>query len=1295
TLDTTGLVTTDITEIVFVYEYSRLEASGLLAGNVNCEVGSGLTNCPDIPGTAYVQADLVDLPANSTVTSDPSHATVMTGVVTPGTDLDMSYNVSADGQWAFSSIVLSSPLDLATAPGGVLTIALDGVLGTIIKVEVKDGSGNTRIQTVTLQGAQRNYTLDTTGLVTTDITEIVFVYEYSRLEASGLLAGNVNCEVGSGLSNLTSAQEVIRQQIVEDNLDYLSVGIDPETHLPVDKITTDGLAADYTQLTAIGFHLQVLGDIINGDVTYWGMTQAQAISEARAVLDTLSTIESTYGWGGLLPAWLDLDASGAHPADNYTYAFIDNANLAQSLACLIGALESGTFDASVQGDIDSIIADAELFINGMGTGFGSLYQEGVNQGLNIFSASYDPDPVSYVGWIDRFSFESRSAVAFVVTEYGISADAWNKLSLYPGTYTDSDGDTIETLMPYFGGAFEMFWSLLKTNEMDYAEMSTVLRNFLYCEADFANQNILPGFPSPCELPAGIHPDCGIYYPGVGITGLSEAYFNVPENVQLVCDLGSIYGLASAYQVDPSFVIAWLNKIQADIPSVRSEYGWVDSLRSGSEEADNFLYYIDQASIILGLTNTGGDYFNVYLENRAEKAALDSLYTSLSLAITPTTKALPSPPDFAESSLSVLFHYSDEGVFGGFPDDETTDVTGLDVDYTGCAARGGHYWELESVHDARGETMLVTITPGTVSPVQVIFELVNSSDVLIGTYTFDVAAGSAPQTLSFAIPDLPAFADVAKINMVVDPTATFVNAADFYIDRITFLHFSSIPDVMPDPGLDADDVDMLPGNPVVAVGGDDATKQSFVQTSLSHVDFTYDVTAGNFSYLQFLWENWATPNHETADLSGLNPLVFGVSGPNGSKLKVEVVDVNDVRAIFELQDITGTVQYYPLDFNNIKLPGTFDPTQVSYINFVVDQALAGTNPTGVFNIDTGGLSFTPVIAGTATGTPSSFPNVISPSGNGWNGGTSVVTVIDLIHNTEFKWDYNVSAQADSGAYAELSFDDGGTPAIEYGDLSGRTELVLGLQGLAGSRVKVEIVDANGLRAAYICDNLEATTKYYTLSLNTAISLPSGFLLDQVAYINLVIDQSLAGAGNYNGSIEIYTDGVSYVATVPGAGSGTVTPMPDSPDLTGGSGNGGDYTLNQISASEFTLDYDVLAQSSSYSFARLTWDDPTTPAVTETVNLSAYGSITLGASGPDGADVLVQFVDINGRIAERRLLDLVSGTEQYYGMPFSSAFYFPWDFDKTQVAYINIIVTRGLVESGNETGTIHVWTNGLEP
>ena len=104
----------------------------------------------------------------------------------------------------------------------------------------------------------------------------------------------------------------------------------------------------FTQPTLIGFYLQILGDVVSGALDN-GMTQNQALAEISLVLGNLLNVQRDYGWNGLIP-WLSLNPLNASEPK---VALGDNANLSQSIAVMIGALEQAGLSAAQLNPIQS------------------------------------------------------------------------------------------------------------------------------------------------------------------------------------------------------------------------------------------------------------------------------------------------------------------------------------------------------------------------------------------------------------------------------------------------------------------------------------------------------------------------------------------------------------------------------------------------------------------------------------------------------------------------------------------------------------------------------------------------------------------------------------------------------------------------------------------------------------------------------------------------------------------------------------------------------------------------------
>src|SRR3989338_8160645 len=325
----------------------------------------------------------------------------------------------------------------------------------------------------------------------------------------------------------------------------------------------------------------------------------------------------------------------------------------------------------------------------------------------------------------------------------------------------------------------MFWSLMWSSEQNRATMQPALQNFLYTAADFSHQNGLPGFVSASSIPEGD------YEGKAGIPSAAET------SDKLVFNIASVYALASAYSLDPTLVTTWIQAIQNQYPELTKRFGFVDSLRSGTEFSD-VVNAIDQGSSILGFLGTGGQFMDVYLANRGLKTDYEALYNSVNLGIAPIELDPQGPPaEFPSRSLSVLNHISAEGSLGQTPVSQTSRFgTAIQYSFSGgeIPDLAGHFWELDQPYDVRLNDVVFSYS-GTAIPSRVSVELKDEFGNVIGfpkTFVLETESGiHTDGTITLQpLAELPQLARVKFINLVINPQTTGANA-DFFVHQITF------------------------------------------------------------------------------------------------------------------------------------------------------------------------------------------------------------------------------------------------------------------------------------------------------------------------------------------------------------------------------------------------------------------------------------------------------------------------------------------------------------------------------
>ncbi len=280
-------------------------------------------------------------------------------------------------------------------------------------------------------------------------------------------------------------------------------------------------------------------------------------------------------------------------------------------------------------------------------------------------------------------------------------------------------------------------------------------------------------------------------------------------------------------------------------------------------------------------------------------------------------------------------------------------------------------------------------------------------------------------------------------------------------------------------------------------------------------------------------------------------------------------------------------------------------------------------------------------------------------------------------------YNTgTAAGNSGGFAGggFTYDDFGTPGtIESGNLSGLTELILGIQG-DSTRLKFEIVDTLGHSSYVFLNNVaSATEKFWRIPL----SLFEGVDLTKVRIMYLIVE----GHGK-SGQLLInrLPDNVIPRDYNPDATltNNNITLLPDgtagAPKITslGSGGNSSDSAT--VSDRGVLVTYNTgTAAGGAGGFAGggFTFDDFGTGPF-ESGNISGLTHLVFGVKG-NSADLKLELVDKNGNSNFVRLHQVSSTTEQFYKIP-TAAFA---GVDLTQLRIIYFIV-----EGHGKSGTLEI-------
>jgi len=470
---------------------------------------------------------------------------------------------------------------------------------------------------------------------------------------------------------LTQEELAYRNALIEAQLDYFKegVGLHQLTGLPLDNYQTGAAEpADYSQATLVGFWAEILVAIATGDYVTSKMTQEEALSKLENLLAAYRQAQLEAGWNGMLAFFTIvesqeeiLDSQGLPTGEMRTvihyenrfnqYGFGDTLNLSVSLASVIGALEGRSLGASLDIFKNNILETANNILTDQEAGYAAFYDPSKKR----FHGSYAKDPATGTWkfvkdfYIDRVFSEFRTGLIWLAAKYPQYQEAVNAIDVAFRSYQSESGEVVDNVAPWDGGAFQMFWPQIHVDETQYPEFAVALRNFLYTQAEFVNQNDIAGL-----LSAGADP-------GQGYEGKIGVPYAAETDDPLHTDIGSLYGLASAFSVAPHYVLQFFKNIEAAIPGVLTGAGFADSVKFLTETSTDPVsgeelitrtpvlateyFGVDQASFVLSLLQTSRSYFSNYLNQTNTKNSFDNLYRSFQFNLTPVEKNLPPPPDF--------------------------------------------------------------------------------------------------------------------------------------------------------------------------------------------------------------------------------------------------------------------------------------------------------------------------------------------------------------------------------------------------------------------------------------------------------------------------------------------------------------------------------------------------------------------------------------------------------------------------------------------------------------------------
>jgi hypothetical protein len=454
---------------------------------------------------------------------------------------------------------------------------------------------------------------------------------------------------------LTASEIHYRNELVDAQFNYFTdqLGIDADSGMPVDNFLNDGQQqSDFSQATLVGFWAEILAAIAKGDYTPSAMNQAQAFQKLEFLLSELQKVQTQAGWNGMFsffkiskelrPVYDESgEQIGTHLVISYSRKFDnigigDNLNLSLSLASVLGALSGLSLqDPALDLCRESIVARINSILSLQDVGYAQFYDASVKRFYSVRKFYTNGSSYFDAGHMDRVFNEFLPGLVWLVARNPNYKPALDNLDVTIRPYQTQDGARIENAVPFDGGAFQMFWPLMHVDETKYPEFNVALKNFLYAQAEFANQHGVPGL-----LSAGDDPGNG-YNGKIGLPAASETDDALSTNI------GSLYGTAGAFLLAPHYTLQFFKNIEAKFPEIRTGAGFVDSIaiRNGQAVFSDQFFGVDQASFILSLLGTSQNYFAQYLQQNNLSSTFDALYQDMSLNLAPVAATNPPPPTF--------------------------------------------------------------------------------------------------------------------------------------------------------------------------------------------------------------------------------------------------------------------------------------------------------------------------------------------------------------------------------------------------------------------------------------------------------------------------------------------------------------------------------------------------------------------------------------------------------------------------------------------------------------------------
>lgn len=491
---------------------------------------------------------------------------------------------------------------------------------------------------------------------------------------------------------------------------------------------------------------------------------------------------------------------------------------------------------------------------------------------------------------------------------------------------------------------------------------------------------------------------------------------------------------------------------------------------------------------------------------------------------------------------------------------------------------------------------------------------------------------------------------AIVFVVDEPLAGAGNESGDFEVRVGGLDFTAPPAQIVPTTPDEAPITILPNDPLL----NDIDGTLFEQHSSTNFTVFYELPeVDSFDAVMIRWENF-----DPIDLTSITQFVFGVTGTPNS-VKVEFEDNDGGKTIFILQDVDGNRQNWHIPSSQIA-----NLDNIKVIVFAVDRDLAGVgNFVGQFTVFVGGFDFPDPPTPIDPSDPGDAPITILPDQpllNDLNG-----TLFEQHSQTNFTVSYSLPEE-DSWSGVMVRWED-----FNPIDLTSITQFVFGVTGTPNA-IKVEFEDTNSNKTVFSLLDVDGTMQHWHIPASQIANL------DNIKVISFVVDQGVAGAGNFDGQFTVFVGGLAYTPLVDVPASdpsvADITVLPDNPLLNDLNGT----LFVQHSSTNFTFVY-TLPEVDSWSGVMVRWED------FNPIDLSSITQFVFGVIGSPES-IRIEFEDSNGQKSIFTLLNVTNDLQH-------------WLLDASlilnldDIKVISFVVDRALAGEGNEDGFYTVFVGGL--